>query len=66
MRYLHCVGISISPGPCMQRNSEFRDKAHTSCAKSMDLGGEDEEDEAQDEQGVEARCSGHGAVSYLM
>lgn len=66
MRYLHCVGISISPCPCMQRNSEYRDKAHTSCAKSMDLGGEDEEDEAQDEQGVEARCSGHGAVSYMM
>ena len=32
----------------------------------MHLGGEDEEYEAQDEQGVEARCSGHGAVSYPM
>ena len=39
----------------------YRDQAHTACAKSMDLSGEDEEDEAQDEQGVEARCSGHGA-----
>ena len=50
----------------MQLNAGYRDRAHTACAKSMDLSGEDEEDEAQDEQGVEARCSGHGAVSYLM
>ena len=60
MRYLRSVDISMNPCS-LYHFSGCRYITHTACAKSMDLGGEDEEDEAQNEQGVEARCSGHRA-----